>query len=363
MKNISLFAAVAVFCFAMGFGFYTYDHFVHRPASDKTDEVIYEVPKGRSFSFIAKEMENIGLVKNAMLFSWYARLKGDANKVKVGEYAFKKNMFPSEVLGILKSGKSIGHPFTVSEGLNIFDISELYEKNGFGSGDEFLKACRDPKMIKSLLGELGITDNNGNLPTSLEGYLYPETYQITKFTTLKELLTEMVRNFNLNYEKIGAAEALPQMSKHQIMTLASIIEKETGAPEDRNKISSVFHNRLSKGMMLQTDPTILYGLSDLAGKNIISIRKEDILRPTKYNTYVIKGLPPGPISNPGKEAMHATLHPAETDYLYFVSQNDGHTAFSSTYEVHNKAVKHFQVNPKARQGKSWRDLKKKGRSR
>jgi UPF0755 protein len=141
--------------------------------------------------------------------------------------------------------------------------------------------------------------------------------------------------------------------------LASIIEKETGAPQERRLISSVFHNRLKKNMKLQTDPTVIYGMAALSGSVPNNIRKSDLLRPSKYNTYVIYGLPPGPITNPGKLALIAALNPEQSEFLYFVSQNDGTHVFTKTYNDHINAVKKFQMNPAARAGKSWRDLNKK----
>ncbi len=325
-------------------------HFVNSSPSESSEEVIFEVSQGKSFGHVASELENLHLVNNGRLFTWFARLQGAAGKMKVGEYAFRKNMKPSEVLAILISGKSIGRPFTVSEGLNIFEIADLYQEQKFGTREDFLKLATDPEFVKLMLGEEH---------TSLEGYLYPETYQLTKFTTTKELLQAMVANFHQIFKSIEGKGELKGWTQHQIVTLASIIEKETGAPEERPKISSVFHNRLLKGMLLQTDPTIIYGLAEEAQKTVYSITKADILKPTRYNTYVIKGLPPGPIANPGKAALEAAVKPEKTEYLFFVSQNDGTHVFSADYSTHEKAVKKFQVDRKAREGKSWRDLGKK----
>ena len=169
----------------------------------------------------------------------------------------------------------------------------------------------------------------------------------------------MVKRFLFVYHEAVPQNEVPGWTRHQIVTLASIIEKETGAPEERPLISSVFHNRLKKGMRLQTDPTVLYGKAERVGSFAINITTEDLRTPNRYNTYTIYGLPPGPIANPGREALSAVLAPAESTYLYFVSQNNGTHIFSSDYEAHNKAVKHFQLDPKAREGKSWRDLSKK----
>ncbi|MGZ3774184.1 MAG: endolytic transglycosylase MltG [Pseudobdellovibrionaceae bacterium] len=323
--------------------------FANSAPSTEAQEVIYEVNPGKGFNFIAKELEQKGLIKNASFFSLYARFKGERSKLKVGEYLLRTNMTPSEVLAVIISGKSIGRSFTVSEGLSIYEIADLYEKQGFGKAADFMALVRDPVFIKSILGES---------QTSLEGYLFPETYELTKYTDARALITNMVRRFVIVYNEVVPQSMIHGWSRHQIVTLASIIEKETGAPEERPLISSVFHNRLQKKMRLQTDPTIIYGKAERSGKIEINITHADLMTPTPYNTYVIDGLPPGPIANPGKEALLAAIKPQTSEYLYFVSQNDGTHVFSSDYTAHQKAVQKFQLDPKAREGKSWRDLKK-----
>lgn len=344
---ISLFS---IFMIAILVGGFVGFHFVNSKPSDNPEQIVFEVAHGKSFTRVARELEAIRLIQNANLFTWYARFRGEAHKMKVGEYALRRNMSPAEVLSVITSGKSIARPFTISEGLNMYEISELYESQGFGKKEDFLKLCLDKAFIKMVLGEER---------DSLEGYLFPETYQLTKFTTPKELVQAMVFRFQEVYKDVEAKISVNGMTKHQIVTLASIVEKETGAPEERPRISSVFHNRLAKGMRLQTDPTIIYGLADLEKKTVYKITKADITRPTRYNTYVIKGLPPGPIANPGREALLAAVQPEKTDYLYFVSQNDGTHIFSQDYDAHNKAVRRYQQDPNARKGKSWRDLNKK----
>jgi UPF0755 protein len=348
-------AAVGVLISAVLILFYLAYGFLASSGSKVTREVIYEVSPAKSFNSVAKDLQNQGVVKNAEVFSIYARLTGQRGRMKVGEYQFNTSMKPIEVLSILTSGRSISRPFTVSEGLNIFEIASLYERSGFGKANDFLAIVRDPRVGKSLLGEEA---------SSLEGYLFPETYQITKFTSTRELIAAMVRRFLVVYREIQPElEKHSSMSRHQLVTLASIVEKETGAPEERPLISSVFHNRMKKGIRLQTDPTIIYGIAVQAGIIPKNISRADILRPTVYNTYVIKGLPPGPISNPGRDALIAAAKPAVSDYLFFVSRNDGTHVFSQTYADHNRAVRSFQLNPKSREGRSWRDLRSRGTSK
>jgi UPF0755 protein len=195
----------------------------------------------------------------------------------------------------------------------------------------------------------------GTLAPSLEGYLFPETYSLTKYTTVKELVQSMVQNFKETYKALGTPDT--GLSRQELVTLASVVEKETGAPEERPMIASVFYNRLKKGMPLQSDPTILYGIIDETGKPTDNITKADLTHFNRYNTYTVKKLPFGPISNPGREALVAVFHPANTEFLYFVSRNNGTHIFSKTYEEHLRAVRTFQIDPAARAGKSWRDLK------
>jgi UPF0755 protein len=350
MKKSILVGLFSLFMMALLVAGFVGFHFINSRPSQSTEQVVFEVSQGASFQRVADELEKLKLVRNAELLSWYARVRGDDSRIKVGEYSLRRNMTPAEVLTVITSGKSIGRPFTVVEGLNIYEIADLYQQSGFGKSEDFLNFVLDREFVKSLLGEER---------DSLEGYLFPETYQLTKFTTVKELIQAMVARFNAVYPDVEKQSQIKGLTKHEIVTLASIVEKETGAPEERPRISSIFHNRLQKGMRLQTDPTIIYGMAEQARQTVYKITKADILRPTRYNTYVIKGLPPGPIGNPGREALLAAVQPEKTNYLFFVSQNDGTHIFSEDYESHNRAVRKFQQDPKAREGKSWRDLQKK----
>lgn len=353
MKKAIFTLSFALFFLALAaagaIGFLGYQFIASAP-SDVAQEIIYEVKPGRGFTSVANELEQKGLVKNAYFFSLYSKITGERNKLKIGEYLLRTNMTPGEVITVITSGKSIGRSFTVSEGLSVYEIAALYEKQGFGKASEFLTLVRDEKFVSSLLGE-----NH----SSLEGYLFPETYELTKYTDTKTAITKMVKRFFVVYDEVIPKAFVQGWKRHQIVTLASIIEKETGAPEERPLISSVFHNRLRKKMRLQTDPTVIYGKAEKFGHIEINITRADLSEPTPYNTYVIYGLPPGPIANPGKEALIAAVNPQSSDYLFFVSQNDGRHVFSADYKKHQKAVQRFQLDHKAREGKSWRDLKKK----
>lgn len=315
--------------------------------SESGADAIFEIAPGASLKAVAHRLEDSGLVTDAVAFYWYARLQKAENRVRVGEYAMRTDMKPAEVLATIVSGKSVERSITIPEGLNIFEIADIFEKAGLAGRDEFLQLVRNGALVQELLGE--------SLP-SLEGYLFPETYKVTKYTGARGLIKMMVGRFLATYGEVPAHA----MTRHQLVTLASIVEKETGAPEERPVISSVFHNRLLKGMRLQTDPTIIYGLFAATGQWNKNISRADLTADGPYNTYTRAGLPPGPIANPGREALFAASRPASTEYFYFVSRNDGTHVFSKTYEAHNRAVKNFQLNRKAREGKSWRDLRKRG---
>jgi UPF0755 protein len=350
MKKIVLTTALILVVLVAGTVWVAWNNFINHPGSSDAASLVYEIAPGLSFRAVARDLESRGLVKNANLFILLAKVRGGANKMKVGEYALAKNMSPLEILNVILSGKSIERKLTVSEGLSIFEVAEIFDQVGLAKASDVMKTMTDKAFIHQVLG--------ADEP-SLEGYLFPETYSFTKFTDYKLILTEMVAKFLTVYKEVIAHSQIQGLSRHQIVTLASIIEKETGAPEERPLISSVFHNRLKKGMLLQTDPTIIYGKALESGKIEINITKADLSRYTPYNTYVIKGLPPGPISNPGREALLAAVTPATSKYLYFVSHNEGTHEFSEDYQAHLKAVKKFQLDPKARAGKSWRDLKNK----
>ncbi len=351
-KNIKVFsfgALALIIAVGVAVTFLAYS-FINSPASSNKQDIVYEIPPSVSFATIAKDLQEKGVVKNAQVFTLLAKFTGQRSRIKVGEYALNTSMKPSEVLDAITSGRSVARQFTVSEGLNMFEIADLYEQRGFGKREEFLKLATDEKFVESLLKEKY---------SSLEGYLYPETYQITKYTTTKELLTAMVRRFQSVFKEVIEKYPLQMMTARQLVILASLVEKETGSSAERPLIAGVFANRLQKRMMLQTDPTILYGKAVMSGKLSMSITRDDLQNDKNpYNTYVIAALPPGPISNPGRESLEVSSRPPATKYLYFVSKNDGTSLFSETYEEHQKAVVRLQMNAKAREGKSWRDLKK-----
>lgn len=322
--------------------------FLNTSASGSGETIVFEVRPGESFKTIAARLESQGLVSSARMLELYGRFLNVGSKVRVGEYAIRQDAKPKDILSVITSGRSIEYSITVQEGYNVFEIADLVQKRGIASREEFLQLVRDPKLIQELLGEQA---------PSLEGYLFPETYNITKFTGARGLVKMMVARFKENYQKVAAMGG-SQMNRKDLITLASIIEKETGAPEERPMISSVFHNRMRIGMKLQTDPTVIYGIWEKSGIWDRNISRNDLLTPTRYNTYSFSGLPYGPIANPGFEAMRAAAFPEKSDYLFFVSRNDGTHIFSRDLAGHLRGVKEYQLNSKNREGKSWRDLQK-----
>ncbi len=304
------------------------------------------VSKGMSPKGITKELAEKNLISKPTVFYWSIRALGRWGKIRAGEYEVRATMTPFQILSTLESGISVARPFTLREGQNSYELAELMAERGFGTREEILSLIRSPKW----LSEIGWSQP---LPPSAEGYLFPDTYSFTRDMSAIDVLKTLSRRFievwEPVYDELGAQYGF---TRHQVVTLASMIEKETGVDFERPLISSVFHNRLRKHMRLQSDPTTIYGVWEKYNGNI---RREDLKTPTDYNTYTLPALPIGPIGNPGKEAIEAALRPEQSDYLYFVSQNDGTHYFSKNYEEHLNAVRRFQLDPRAREGKSWRD--------
>ena len=318
--------------------------------------VFYEVKKSSSPMGIAHDLERLGIITNARMFYWYGRMTGKLNRFKAGDYRFMTNMKPDGVISVIMSGISYGYPITIPEGYTLEQIAMVIDRARPGAKQEFLSLCRDFQFISSFV-TAGILSA---APPTLEGFLFPETYLMTRKTPLSDLIHQMVRKYRsvMSPDRVQLAQSLG-LTEYQLVTLASIVERETGDPSERPLVASVFHNRLKKKMRLQSDPTVVYGLKDYNG----NITKKDLLTRHPYNTYVVPGLPVGPISNPGREALLATLSPAKTEYLYFVSHNNGTHEFTSTYGDHQRAVSKFQLDPRAREGHSWRELDQKHREK
>jgi len=285
-------------------------------------------PPGSGIRTLAAELKSDGIIRSSWHFILLTRLRGDAHRLKAGDYRFNNGMTPDVILKKLVAGDVDYLRFSLPEGYSIHQAAELLEQKGYFKRAGFLEKCRD----KALLARLGLGE------TSVEGYLYPATYNLSRSGDEEQLISQMVAQFEKKYAELAASSGgAGGLSRHAVVTLASLIEKEAVSAEEKPLISSVFHNRLRIGMPLQSDPTAVYGVRAFAGK----VTRADIERKSPYNTYLIKGLPPGPIGNPGADALEAALRPAATQYLYFVARQDGTHQFSRTLEEHNRAVRRY----------------------
>jgi UPF0755 protein len=295
---------------------------------------IVEIPAGGPH-VLAKLLAKEGVVSDADLFYRYVRQQNATPKLKHGEYEFEAGMTPAQVLAKIVSGQQKTYRFTIPEGLRVDEILPLLAASELHLDSAKLDAlARD----KAFFHKLGVPAD------SIEGFLYPDTYTFTRGFTEQSVLTKMVQSTLEHLKKAEAhRKAGVKLDPLQTMTLASIIEKETAAPEERPRISCVFHNRLRLGMRLGTDPTVLYAMMLLRGHFVKNITKADLTTPHPYNTYMVKGLPPGPIANPGEPAMEAALNPLDCSDLYFVSRNNGTHVFCPDLKCHEAAVEKWQV--------------------
>ncbi len=302
----------------------------YAPASRLPALRLVSVPKGVSFRAAAEVLEKAGVIQSAGNFVIAARLTGAYKTIQAGEYELNAAAAPKEILDMLVKGKVKNYRVQVPEGFDINAIAAAVKEAGLIQDEA---QFRERAMDKKFAGKLGFEGEG------LEGYLFPDTYAFTKDMTIDEMLTRMAGRFKEVYYKEIDPEARKRgMSMKKLVTLASIIEKETGAREERPLISAVFHNRLKKGIKLQSDPTVIYAIKGFDG----NLTKKQLLTKTAYNTYAIYGLPPGPIASPGKASLMAALNPAGEDYLYFVSRNDGTHYFSKSLKEHNQAVNLYQ---------------------
>jgi len=308
-----------------------------QPAGDHPAPELFRVEAGDSMNGVARRLEERGLLRSARATRWLARIEGLDGQLQVGEYELSPDQTPQSILAMITTGQVKTWSLTIPEGSRASEIAQRIQDEGLGEAHDFMKAANDPEWAAAL----------GVPGSSLEGYLYPDTYRLPRGLSGREITAIMVREFNRVW---GANVALwaeqSTLSQNEIVTLASIVEKETAAPHERPLIAAVFLNRLARGMRLETDPTVIYGIPNFDG-NLTRAHLRD--RNNPYNTYRIRALPPGPIANPGLEALLAVVQPAETDFLYFVSRNDGTHAFSVTYREHEEAVTQYQRRRRSRQ--------------
>jgi len=329
-------------------------HYAHSPAApDQHDEIVVTIPPATDFKTIRKILTEAGTIRHGSHFSLLARLLGVTKQLKAGDYRLVPGHTPTLILRQLARGDTVRWPITIPEGYTLAQIATLLDDKGMVRADRFLEKTHD----QALIHELGLTVKN------LEGYIFPDTFNLSRGMDESDVIRMMVgrqkavltKLYGLSGEETTNFAELPlierqgvSLTPHDVLTLASIVERETARPEERVQVAAVFLNRLRQGMRLQADPTVIYGLPDFTG----ILRRDDLRSPTPYNTYVIPGLPPGPIASPGREAIEAIVlspdqlqkkfpdldWPALDQYLYFVSQNDRTHYFSKTLDEHNSAV-------------------------
>lgn len=330
MRKFFLFTVVLLFFVTSGVGFW-YWHWLNTPSAGQ-GSVLLVIPKGSGVRAIGELLAEKKLLQNDIRFLALVYMSGRSNQLRAGEYSIPFGLRPDQVLRILAEGQTVRHFITIPEGLNMEQIAAIFAAGQWADKARFLELAQDQDVIQGL----------GLNATSLEGYLFPETYALTRFEVNEEkLLAMMVKRFLQVWSKTGASTA-SELDRHQLITLASIVEKEARLPAERPVIAGVFFNRLKLNMRLQSDPTVSYGIAGFTG----SLTKADLRRPTPYNTYVIHGLPPGPICNPGQASIEAVLRPDMVNFLYFVARNDGSHVFSATLAEHNRAVQTYQRSGK-----------------
>jgi len=302
--------------------------FLVRPSRTGAPDQIFVVPEGATLREVVVRLEKDGIISNKDFLLLWNRLTGSEVNVKAGEYKLNSGMPPLAILDTLNKGRVVTHSVTIPEGFTIRQIADELASRGLAHRGEFISLAENPDTVV----QYGLPG-----PT-LEGYLYPDTYRFARGRPAAPIIHAMVHRFHEKLASLTKEVGASGMTLQKIVTLASLVEKETGQSEERPLIASVFRNRLKKGMRLESDPTVIYGIRDFNG----NLTRGDLNRETPYNTYVIRGLPAGPIANPGEASIRAVLHPAETDFLYFVSKNDGTHHFSKTLAEHNRAVRKYQ---------------------
>ncbi len=334
MKKTLLAGALVAILAATGMAAYLridLDHYLKTPADPShTGRLVITVAPGQRFDAVADQLHQDRLIAHPFKFKLIARLKKLDRRIVAGVYEFSAAMPPVTILEDLTSGRVRLHKVTIPEGFNLAQIADRIEKTGLAGKDAFLAVATNPDFA----ARMGIPAK------TCEGYLFPDTYYFSDAPSPEKIIRAMIRQLQHTFTPDWKERARDlALTVHEVLILASIIEKETGVAEERPIISSVFHNRLKKKMRLASDPTVIYGMGDFTG----NITREDLNRHTPYNTYMISGLPPGPIASPGKASIEAALFPANTDYLYFVAKPDKTHQFSVTLAEHTRAVQKYQL--------------------
>jgi UPF0755 protein len=329
-----LLALVAVLIVAAGCAAYVVVTRVDQPFRGYSEEAqSVDVPQGAGTRAIGDRLIAAGVVRDRLTYRAALWLSGSARHLKAGEYRFDRPMSARDVLAKIARGDVDLISITFPEGLTIADMAHLFESHGFGPAADFKAAAKDTSAIREL----------DPIATDLEGYLFPETYALPRHAHAQELVHAMTYRFQkILTPELRAQASARGLTVRQLVTLASIVEKETARPEERPIVAAVYSNRLRLGMGLQCDPTVIYALQK-AGRYDGNIRRDDLMFDSPYNTYRYAGLPPGPIAAPGKGSLEAAANPADNDFLYFVSRNDGSHEFARTLSEHNRNVQKFQI--------------------
>jgi len=299
------------------------------PIGQGSEVVAVRIAPGSSLGAIGATLHQAGVLTHRQPFLLAARLRGLDRKLRSGDFEIHPSWNLPTLLNTLLSGRGRMLSVTLPEGITLRQIADRLEAAGITNGEAFLLLCRD----RAFLDRLGIP-----APTA-EGFLFPETYIFSPSSRPEEVITVMYSQFRDIFRELEAESPRRDGSLLELVTLASLVEKETSLPEERPLVAAVFANRLRQGYRLQSDPSVIYGIEDFNG----NLTRKDLETPTPYNTYAIRGLPPGPIASPGRGSLWAALNPARADYLYFVSRNDGSHHFSRSLEEHNRAVREYQL--------------------
>jgi UPF0755 protein len=318
---------------AAGAAWFMYQR-VHEPYQGfAAAEQFVEIAPGTGPRAIGSKLAEAGVVRDAETFRIALWLSGRARDLQAGEFRFDRPLSPMEVIDRIARGDVYKRLITFREGLIIPEMARVFEERGFGPAADFERAARHVALIADLDPQA----------RNLEGYLFPETYALPRGTSADELVAQMVALFKRLYaEPLRAEAAAAGLTTRQVVTLASLVEKETARPEERPLVGAVYRNRLKAGMGMQADPTVIYALQQ-AGQYDGNLSRADLQFDSPYNTYRYAGLPPGPIANPGLPSLEAAVRPAPVPHLYFVSRNDGSHVFADTLAEHNRNVQEWQI--------------------
>ena len=299
------------------------------------EEQFVEIPPGSGPGAIGRRLSDAGVIRDLMSFRIEILRSGSGRRLQAGEYRFDRPMTVKEVIAKIARGEVYLQPITFREGLTFREMAALYESKGFGAAAEFIAAASDARLIHEL----------DPAARDLEGYLFPDTYNMTRHTTAAQLVERMVGGFDkVLTPELRAAARDHGMTVRQLVTLASIVEKETAKPEERPIVAGVYVNRLRIGMGLQADPTVIYALLRV-NRYDGNLTRDNLQFDSPYNTYRYRGLPPGPIASPGRASIEAAANPADVPYVYFVSRGDGSHVFAATLEEQNRNVYEYQKKP------------------